>query len=155
MLYMYKNDFRNIIREVITEWQIKSAVVIRRNVNCSWKRRKPKSRRYLIMPGRNRTGPEGMGPMTGRGLGYCSGYSIPGGVNPTVGRGYDLGFGYRGGGGPYRGRQWFGYGYGTPFMGLTRKQEREILQEQAAYLEDALKDIKQRIGEIEKEQKTK
>jgi hypothetical protein len=109
----------------------------------------------LIMPGRNRTGPEGMGPMTGRGLGYCSGYSIPGGVNPTFGRGYDLGFGYRGGGGPYRGRPWFGYGYGTPFMGITRKQEREILQEQAAYLEDALKDIKQRIGEIEKEQKTK
>ena len=88
------------------------------------------------MPGRNRTGPAGMGPMTGRGTGYCSGYSTPGGVNPAFGRGYGLGFGYRGGGGPYRRRPWFGYGYGTSFMGPSRKQEREILQEQATYLED-------------------
>jgi hypothetical protein len=40
-------------------------------------------------------------------------------------------------------------------MGPSRKQEREILQEQAAYLEDALKDIKKRIGDLEVEQKTK
>jgi hypothetical protein len=30
------------------------------------------------MPFGNGTGPAGMGPMTGRGLGYCAGYSVPG-----------------------------------------------------------------------------
>ncbi|MFW6102913.1 MAG: DUF5320 domain-containing protein, partial [Chloroflexota bacterium] len=30
------------------------------------------------MPWGDGTGPAGMGPMTGRGLGYCSGYGAPG-----------------------------------------------------------------------------
>jgi len=30
------------------------------------------------MPGGDRTGPTGYGSRTGRGLGYCSGYNIPG-----------------------------------------------------------------------------
>jgi hypothetical protein len=30
------------------------------------------------MPGGDRTGPRGMGPMTGKGAGYCTGYDIPG-----------------------------------------------------------------------------
>ena len=29
------------------------------------------------MPGRDRTGPMGMGPMTGRGMGYCTGFLKP------------------------------------------------------------------------------
>jgi len=29
--------------------------------------------RWINMPGRNRTGPNGKGPMTGRGLGQCQG----------------------------------------------------------------------------------
>ena len=34
------------------------------------------------MPGGDRTGPGGMGPMTGRAVGYCAGYPVPGFMNP-------------------------------------------------------------------------
>ncbi|MCF7876688.1 DUF5320 domain-containing protein [Candidatus Bipolaricaulota bacterium] len=53
------------------------------------------------MPRGDRTGPAGQGPKTGRGLGYCTGYSAPG---YTKGR-------PRGGGGFGRGR---GRGFGPP-----------------------------------------
>ena len=33
------------------------------------------------MPGGDRTGPMGMGPMTGRAAGYCAGYPVPGFLN--------------------------------------------------------------------------
>lgn len=52
------------------------------------------------MPGGDQTGPQGMGPMTGRGLGYCAGYNSPGYANPFprrgfFGRGFGRGFGWR------------------------------------------------------------
>ena len=37
------------------------------------------------MPGGDRTGPAGMGPMTGRRAGYCAGLKIPGVANPGRG----------------------------------------------------------------------
>ena len=97
------------------------------------------------MPGGNRTGPAGMGPMTGRAAGYCAGYPFPGFASPIPGRGMGfgfgrgmgfgfgrgMGFGFRGGRGavPY-------YGYGMPYapsFGVmpTGEQEIEALQEQA------------------------
>ncbi|GAG62874.1 unnamed protein product [marine sediment metagenome] len=33
------------------------------------------------MPGGDRTGPMGMGPMTGRAAGYCAGFASPGFMN--------------------------------------------------------------------------
>ncbi len=50
------------------------------------------------MPRGDGTGPMGMGPMTGRGAGYCAGYAAPGYANPVgFGRrlagGRGLGFG--------------------------------------------------------------
>lgn len=47
------------------------------------------------MPFGNGTGPMGLGPMTGRGAGYCAGSGRPGFANPVPGR-------------------WFGGGYGAP-----------------------------------------
>jgi hypothetical protein len=38
------------------------------------------------MPRGDRTGPAGMGPMTGRAAGYCAGYNVPGYMNPHGGR---------------------------------------------------------------------
>ena len=35
------------------------------------------------MPGGDRTGPAGMGPMAGRAAGYCAGYPVPGFMNPV------------------------------------------------------------------------
>ncbi len=49
------------------------------------------------MPGGNRTGPSGAGPMTGRAEGYCAGASVPGSVGP--GRHGGSGGGGRGGSG--------------------------------------------------------
>ena len=63
------------------------------------------------------TGPNGLGPMSGRGAGYCAGFNVPGYANPGVGagrgfgagRGLGRGFGRRGGG--------RGFGYGRAFTG--------------------------------------
>ena len=59
------------------------------------------------MPRGDRTGPWGAGTMTGRGAGYCAGYSVPGYMNPVGG--YGRGWG-RGRGRGF-GRGW-GRGYG-------------------------------------------
>jgi len=78
------------------------------------------------MPRGDRTGPWGMGPMTGRAAGYCAGYGAPGYANPYQGR--FGGFGGRGAGrgfapwGGGRGRAWGGgrgrgFGYGAGFQG--------------------------------------
>ncbi len=59
------------------------------------------------MPWGDRTGPRGLGPRTGRGLGYCSGYTTPGYMKgPGMGRGWGGGRGRGWGGG--RGRGWGG-----------------------------------------------
>jgi hypothetical protein len=39
------------------------------------------------MPWGDRTGPLGLGPRTGRGLEFCSGYDVPGYMNPGPGLG--------------------------------------------------------------------
>ena len=43
------------------------------------------------MPRGDGTGPQGMGPMTGRAAGYCAGYNAPGYANPIAGRGFGAG----------------------------------------------------------------
>ena len=47
------------------------------------------------MPNGDRTGPDGRGPMTGRGMGYCNGFQTPGFMNSGFGRGFRRGFGRR------------------------------------------------------------
>jgi len=65
------------------------------------------------MPRGDRTGPQGMGPMTGRAAGYCAGYEVPGFANQAPGYGQG-----RGGG---RGMAWRrgqgGRGYGRGMLG--------------------------------------
>ena len=74
------------------------------------------------MPRGNRTGPRGLGPMTGRAMGYCAGYPVPGYLNPFGGWGSGLARGYwmgRGGGRGFRRGFWGvpSYGYGYPAYG--------------------------------------
>lgn len=123
------------------------------------------------MPRGDRTGPAGMGPMTGRAAGYCAGYAAPGFANPVLGGGYGLGFGrglglgFRGGRGGGRGGRWgvpyAGYGYAAapfavPYVAApTQQQETEVLKAQAKYFEDALAEIKKRIGDLETEKPEK
>jgi len=67
------------------------------------------------MPGGDRTGPRGMGAMTGRGAGYCAGYGMPGYMNPMPGFGRGGGWG-RGGGLGSRGFGGGGRGYRNRFF---------------------------------------
>jgi len=113
------------------------------------------------MPGGDRTGPMGMGPMTGRAAGYCAGYSVPGFANAFGGRG----FGAFGGG---RGRRnqfyatglagWQRAGLGQRFgacappaagLGVSAELERERLRQQAEFLGRSLEEIKQRLADLE------
>ncbi len=81
------------------------------------------------MPRGDRTGPEGLGPETGRAAGYCSGCTMPGFMNP-VGGGFDgVRRGISGRAGRGRGnRNWY-YATGLPGwerynMGLPAWGER-------------------------------
>ncbi len=118
------------------------------------------------MPRGDRTGPAGMGPMTGRGAGYCAGYATPGFANPALDRVYGAGFGrglgwgFRSGRGGWGGRCGMPYaaGYrsvtpqGMPYRAApTREQEIDALQGQAKYFEDALASIKKRMNDLEAE----
>ncbi len=112
------------------------------------------------MPFGNGTGPMGTGPMTGRGLGRCAGYSSPGYVKQGFGRrnfGWGRGFGYDRGYGRGMGRyDWGRAGYGyypqtEPQM--TEKEEKEILNEELNYLKDSMKTIEKRIQELETKKK--
>ena len=47
-----------------------------------------KGKEVIRMPAGDRTGPLGLGPMTGRAAGYCAGYPVPGYANPIPGRGF-------------------------------------------------------------------
>lgn len=119
------------------------------------------------MPGGDRTGPMGMGPMTGRAAGYCAGSNAPGFVNAGpgwgrgfgrgLGRGWGRGFGWRVGGapGPY-----YGMAQGAAPAGpwtarqITREEELENLKGQADVLKQELDAISGRIGQIESEQRS-
>lgn len=115
------------------------------------------------MPGGDRTGHRGFGPMTGRGAGYCAGYPVPGYANPIPGRGW---FGYGRGFGRGRGwRHWHypvgmpgGAGPGfTPWIypavpELTNTDEMAMLKNQAEFLKTQLDDIQNQISKLEKDQ---
>ena len=123
------------------------------------------------MPGFDRSGPMGAGPMTGRGLGRCT----PQGRQMLAGGGYGAGYGFgRGGGrgfGRGGGRGWGrgfgygagygpGYGYGTGYGGYapfgygpaagSLDDERSWLEAEAAALKEHLTNLEQRLSELEK-----
>ena len=115
------------------------------------------------MPRGNKTGPMGMGPMTGRGAGLCRGNSLPGFMSSGGGR-----FGGSGGmGGGYGGRargfrnRFFATGLlgwlRFPFQGMfnqsdvneSKDDEIQVLKTQAEYLNSSLNEINRRLSEIE------
>lgn len=123
------------------------------------------------MPFGDRTGPLGLGPRTGRAMGYCAGLGVPGYANPVFGGGW-FGFSRGWGRGWFgRGRGWrhwywatglpgwarIGYGY-PPFggypsgTGITPKEEMDMLKDQAKFLKQQLENIESRISTLEKAQ---
>jgi hypothetical protein len=118
------------------------------------------------MPRGDRTGPAGMGSMTGRGMGYCAGYGAPGYATPApgFGLGWGRGRGWWGGGGRGWRHQyyatgqprWARYGY-PPFWGYapypqppSAEEETEFLKNQAEALRRELEAITQRLEDLEK-----
>ena len=118
------------------------------------------------MPRGDRTGPMGSGPMTGRGMGYCGGFTGPGFMSPGPGYGFGRGGGFGRGLGRGFGRglgRGFGLGRGggwqypypqeTPYptyQPLTEEQEMNVLEEQTKMLEVELKQLKKRQAELKK-----
>ncbi|MBD3211930.1 MAG: hypothetical protein GF311_04905 [Candidatus Lokiarchaeota archaeon] len=127
------------------------------------------------MPGGDGTGPAGQGSMTGRGLGYCAGYSSPG---FTKGPGMGMAWGW----GRGRGRGAWGYGRGmawgrggrfrspayapyrapapvysgVPPASMSEedqlnmlKQEKDYLESEMGNIKNALEDISKRISDLE------
>ncbi len=92
------------------------------------------------MPGGDGTGPNGEGPMTGRGMGFCAGFNVPGYANP--------GFGGR----------WIRRGRGFAFRRIffpqiiqpqiTKKQEKEILENELQRLKEEIQEIEKRLKEL-------
>lgn len=125
------------------------------------------------MPGGDRTGPMGFGPMTGRAAGYCAGYNVPGYMSPVAGRGF-WGRGSWGGGRGWRHwlyatglPGWARAGAGFPAWGawsspyaapvsppMPPEAEVDALKVQAGYLEQTLQSLRQRIQKLESEAKT-
>jgi len=128
------------------------------------------------MPSGDRTGPAGLGPMTGRAAGYCAGYAVPGYANPVGGRlgmgfrgGFGRGFG-RGAGRGFRRGAYSGYpaypaytpvppaypvyGASYSYQGqMEPKQEMDLLQAEAEDIKAELDAVNKRLAELKKEKK--
>ncbi|HOE00305.1 MAG TPA: DUF5320 domain-containing protein [Kiritimatiellia bacterium] len=104
------------------------------------------------MPRGDRTGPQGAGPMTGRGAGYCAGFATPGFARGGRG-GWGAGRGYGMGRGMGRGfGRGFGRGRGWPWAAPEMPApatELATLQQQAKQLQQDLELIQSRIKELE------
>lgn len=103
------------------------------------------------MPRGDGTGRSGSGPMTGRGLGYCAGFDMPGYMNGRGrflgrGRGFGRSFGY---GMDDRGGRFGGYELDIPLYG--RNMQTEALALHAQRLEEELATVKNRLATLAKE----
>ncbi|MEA3500661.1 MAG: DUF5320 domain-containing protein [Candidatus Marinimicrobia bacterium] len=115
----------------------------------------------------NRQGPDEMGPMTGRGLGYCNGYDSPGFTKgaPRGGGGFGFGRGYGHGNGRGYGRG-FGRGFGNygrgyenagfmqnPNYGVpqySKKDEEKFLESEIKALKEQVTVTEERLSELKK-----
>ncbi len=111
------------------------------------------------MPRGDRRGPEGLGPRTGRGLGYCNGYDTPGFTKgtPRGGAGFGGGFGRGRGMGYGRGNGWRS-GYVQPVaapytapVSYSKEDELRLLKDQSEQMKRDLDSVNQRIEELENE----
>jgi len=112
------------------------------------------------MPRGDRTGPNGMGPRTGRGAGFCSGFDRPGymnggagtgfGYGRGMGRGFSHGMGY--------GRGVYGFpagGYAAPSVPYTpysKELEKGYLENEISILKEQLKVSESRLADLGEEE---
>jgi len=109
------------------------------------------------MPGGDGTGPLGLGPRTGRAMGYCAGYSVPGFMNPGFGFGRRFGRG--------RGFGWRRWRFAPiiqaqvwepvqvqpqAYQPTKKEQEMQMLEDEAKAIEQEQEALKQELEEIRK-----
>ena len=104
------------------------------------------------MPRGDKTGPNGIGPTTGRKLGYCVGNNQAGFENNTYERGNGFGRGNRGNN---RG-QGNGYGYkhgynATNTNHLVGIKEETLIKNEINVLKDQLENLENRLKTISKD----
>ena len=109
------------------------------------------------MPGFDKNGPMGAGPMTGGRRGLCNPANTGTGGSYGYGRVMGIGRGFRGGYGPGRGiRRGFcrGFGWYPPVYGPAyppdQTNEVDMLKAESDYLKNALDTINKRLEELEK-----
>ena len=106
------------------------------------------------MPRGDGTGPMGMGAMTGRGAGFCTGVASSGYTNVA---GYARGFGCgRGFGRMFNPMGMSGRGYFGNFNAgadVSADNEKELLSRQAEVLENQLQQVKKRILSFDEDAK--
>lgn len=97
------------------------------------------------MPRGNGTGPSGMGPMTGRGTGFCAGYAQAGPLNPAMPTRGICGGGY--------GHRNMYYATGLPYRARENVQTgsyRENLEGTLKLHEEAIGNIRKKLDELNK-----
>jgi len=99
-------------------------------------------KRRMIMPGGDGTGPLGMGPMTGRGAGFCGGF----GSRFRCGRGFGgrRGIGFGQAGGFYWSHPAYGVYDSKPFG------EQESDEDEISILKNQIKDLQSELDLIKK-----
>ncbi len=113
-------------------WKMRPAPITSRVDNPD----KIKMKGENIMPGFNQRGPQGLGPMTGRGMGIC-------GNRNMAEAGYGAGYGGRGVGGGGRGMgRGMGRGFGPAAAPVPWTANETALQDRARMLEEELNAIK-------------
>ena len=108
------------------------------------------------MPAGDRTGPMGMGPRTGRAMGDCRGYSVSGYGSRHYGNFYGRGLGKRGGFGMRGGRYFTDFprrGRNTARAPEFVEDEIHNLRDEIGYLEQSLKEAKNKLHEHEQNYK--
>lgn len=103
------------------------------------------------MPGRNRTGPHGAGPRTGRGLGYCG--SSDQSSSATPGQGVRAGFGFgRGGAGRGWRHRFFATGVPgwVPQWGASVEEPAAAPGQETADLKDQVEQLKGELDALQK-----
>ncbi|NIA13219.1 MAG: hypothetical protein GWP08_04000 [Nitrospiraceae bacterium] len=110
------------------------------------------------MPGEDRTGPWGEGPMTGRAAGLCTGNDMPGSANPQRARAFGRGMGFGRG---RRGRRNQFNATGLTGWQRARQQETEsvpqtqdtsqlsAVREQIGTVQEVLASLNERLAQLE------
>ena len=102
------------------------------------------------MPRGDGTGPNGIGPRTGRGMGYCAGYNTPGFMNSGFGRGMGRGLGFRRVVAQPMQMQPIQPVYPQQQYQPTKEQEIQMLEQESKAIEQEQKELNTEMTEIKK-----